>query len=78
VPLSKGKSREAFSRNVRTEIAAGKPQKQAVAIAYREQRGDSLNKAIAAGERESEAQRQAKAMLDGKSVSGRDRARVRR
>lgn len=34
MPLKKGKSKAAFSENIRTEIAAGKPQKQAVAIAY--------------------------------------------
>jgi hypothetical protein len=34
LPLSKGKSKAAFSSNVKAEIAAGKPQKQAVAIAY--------------------------------------------
>lgn len=82
MPLEKGKSKAAFSHNVRTEIKAGKPQKQAVAIAYREageKRGkDALAKAIIAGEREAEAQRQAKAMLEGKRVSGRDRAKVRR
>lgn len=33
MPLDKGKSKEAISSNIRTEIAAGKPQKQAVAIA---------------------------------------------
>ena len=32
MPLKSGKSKAAFSYNVRTEIAAGKPQKQAVAI----------------------------------------------
>ena len=37
MPLSKGKSRAAFSSNVKTEMAAGKPQKQAVAIAYAQQ-----------------------------------------
>jgi len=31
--LVKGSSRKTISRNIRTEIAAGKPQKQAVAIA---------------------------------------------
>lgn len=36
MPLEKGSSREAFAKNVKTEVAAGKPQKQAVAIAYRE------------------------------------------
>jgi hypothetical protein len=33
MPLNKGKSRAAVSQNIKTEIAAGKPQKQAVAIA---------------------------------------------
>ena len=36
MPLQKGKSKKAFSSNVKTEMAAGKPQKQAVAIAYSE------------------------------------------
>ena len=34
MPLNKSKSKQAFEENVRTEIAAGKPPKQAVAIAY--------------------------------------------
>jgi len=34
MPLSKSTSKKAFAKNVRTEIAAGKPPKQAVAIAY--------------------------------------------
>lgn len=36
MPLEPGKSKAAFKHNVETEIKAGKPQKQAVAIAYRE------------------------------------------
>lgn len=34
MPLSQGKSKAAFSKNVKTEMEHGKPQKQAVAIAY--------------------------------------------
>lgn len=34
MPLVKSKSKEAFSKNVAAEMHAGKPQKQAVAIAY--------------------------------------------
>lgn len=34
MPLVKGTSKKAFSENVKTEMHAGKPQKQAVAIAY--------------------------------------------
>ena len=33
MPLVKGKSKKAISANIKTEMAAGKPQKQAVAIA---------------------------------------------
>jgi hypothetical protein len=34
MPLTKSTSKKAFSNNVRAEMNAGKPQKQAVAIAY--------------------------------------------
>ncbi len=34
MPLVRSGSRKAFSQNVRREVEAGKPQKQAVAIAY--------------------------------------------
>jgi hypothetical protein len=44
MPLKSGKSKKAFSENVKTEIKAGKPQKQAVAIAYSEQRRTSKKK----------------------------------
>jgi len=36
MPLKKGKSKKAISSNIKTEIAAGKPQDQAVAIAMSE------------------------------------------
>jgi hypothetical protein len=38
MPLSSGKSNAAFSHNVEVEMHVGKPQKQAVAIAYSERR----------------------------------------
>ena len=34
MPLSKSTSKKAFGKNVVAEIKAGKPKKQAVAIAY--------------------------------------------
>lgn len=44
MPLEKGASpgSKGFSKNVATEVRAGKPEKQAVAIAYREARADAL------------------------------------
>ena len=49
MPLIKSKSDKAFKSNIKAEIAAGKPQKQAVAIAYSTKRaakkatGGSMN-----------------------------------
>jgi hypothetical protein len=34
MPLVKGSSKKAISENIRREMHAGKPQKQAIAIAY--------------------------------------------
>lgn len=38
MPLKRSKSEKAFSENVKAEMKAGKPQKQAVAIAYQVKR----------------------------------------
>lgn len=38
MPLTKSPSKKAVAKNIRAEIAAGKPQKQAVAIALAVQR----------------------------------------
>ena len=38
MPLTKSTSKKAFSKNVSAEVKAGKPVKQAVAIAYSEKR----------------------------------------
>lgn len=47
MPLVKGaaaRSKKGFSENVKREMEAGKPQKQAVAIAYSEARGGKKRK----------------------------------
>ncbi len=36
MPLAKGSSKKTISKNIATEMNAGKPQKQAIAIAYSE------------------------------------------
>lgn len=38
MPLKRGSSKKAFISNVKAELAANRPQKQAVAIAYAVQR----------------------------------------
>lgn len=43
MPLSKGKSKKAFEKNIAIERKHGKPEKQAVAIAYAE-KGKSKKK----------------------------------
>lgn len=39
MPLKKGKSKATLKKNIKTEVKAGKPVKQAVAIAYRVKTG---------------------------------------
>lgn len=44
MPLKKGSSRKTISANIRTEKAAGRPQKQAVAIALNQARRSGKSK----------------------------------
>ena len=38
MPLAKGKSKKVFEKNIKTEVKAGKPDRQAVAIAFQMKR----------------------------------------
>jgi hypothetical protein len=51
MPLIKSTSKKAFSKNVKKEIAAGKPPKQAVAIAYAEKRSATRKNKPARGQK---------------------------
>jgi len=44
MPLKRSTSKGAFKSNIRAEVAAGKPVKQAVAIAYSEKRAAAKRK----------------------------------
>ena len=44
MPLKKGSSKKTIQSNIRTEIKAGKPPKQAAAIAYSKARGGKKGK----------------------------------
>ena len=44
MPLQKSTSKSAFKANVRAEVRAGKPVKQAVAIAYSERRSAAAHR----------------------------------
>ena len=43
MPLIKSPSKKSFEKNLKTELKAGKPKKQALAIAYAVQRGAKKN-----------------------------------
>lgn len=60
MPLSSGSSKEAREKNIKTEIAAGKDPKQAVAIGYAKQRENAAEK----GKRGSDAAEGIKGICD--------------
>ena len=51
MPLKKSASKKAVSENIRTEMAAGKPQRQAVAIALSVQREAAKKKSKSKGKK---------------------------
>jgi hypothetical protein len=51
MPLVKSSSKNAFRKNVKAEIAAGKPVKQAVAIAYSVKRDAAKAKPASSGKK---------------------------
>jgi hypothetical protein len=68
MPIIKSTKKEAVGKNIATEVAAGKPQKQAVAIALSVQRearkkkiGDLLEKHMMSGEEKGETKKESKA-----------------
>lgn len=61
MPLMKSGSAKTFKSNIKTEMKAGKPKKQAVAIAYAEKREKSEK-----GERKNTAIEKKEAKMKGK------------
>jgi len=51
MPLVKSSSKDAFRKNVKAEVAAGKPVKQAVAIAYSVKREAAAKKPASSGKK---------------------------
>lgn len=51
MPLTKSAGKKAFSKNVKAEMDAGKPQKQSVAIAYSVKRKAERKKGASHGKR---------------------------
>ena len=63
MPLVEGKSSKSVSKNIKTEMAAGKPQKQAIAIAMSEKRKDEGKKMSKGGVAPSSARPFTKMMM---------------
>jgi hypothetical protein len=57
MPLSKGSSQKSFVKNIKTELGAGKPMKQSLAIAYNMQRKNKRKKMADGGDVQSDPQK---------------------
>lgn len=77
MPLIKSTSKKAFQKNVRTEIDAGKPPKQAVAIAYSEKR-EAAKKHEHHSDHSSKRSKHYHEVVVGRTLRGPTKATVRR
>ncbi len=73
MPLIPGKSKKSFDRNLHTELGAGKPLKQALAISYSVKRKAAHKKAsggtVKSGSKDMDMNRGGKMMAEGGSIS---------
>jgi hypothetical protein len=64
MPLIHGKSDRSFVKNLKTEMHAGKPQKQALAIAYSEKRRAEHHKMAEGGDMEEQPVHEKEEFMD--------------
>ena len=81
MPLIKSTSKKAFGKNIGAELRAGKPMKQAVAIAYSEKReagGKDSKGSTHHSEHSAKRSEHYHEVVVGKTMSGPTKATVRR
>jgi hypothetical protein len=77
MPLIKSTSKQAFGKNVKAELAAGKPLKQSLAIAYSEKR-EAAKEHDHHSEHSSKRSEHYHEVVVGKTMRGPTKATVRR